>query len=59
MTRPASRGSVNQSGTVPAIGQGPFRRFQNVWGTNVICGGQEDLGPPPGRFDGEGASATP
>jgi hypothetical protein len=28
MTRPASRGLVRQIGTVPAIGQGPFRRFK-------------------------------
>ena len=49
MTRPASRGSVNQSGTVPAIGQGPFRRFQNVRGANVIRSGQDDLGPLPGK----------
>jgi large subunit ribosomal protein L7/L12 len=32
MTCPASRGSVHQSGTVPALGQGPFRCFNDVCG---------------------------
>jgi hypothetical protein len=49
MTRPASRGSLSQNSTVPAIGQGPRRRFQNVWGTNVICGGQKILRLPAGE----------
>src|SRR6202042_1592973 len=49
MTRPASRGSVNQSGTVPAIGQGPFRRFQNVRGANVIRSGQDNWGAAAGE----------
>ncbi len=50
MSAPRCRGArLISVGTVPAIGQGPFRRFQNVWGANVIVAANEILGPPPGK----------
>ena len=36
MSRPLTRDLADQNGTVPAIGQGPFRRFQDVCRESVV-----------------------